>query len=311
MNASTFTARVVASTGADCAAALSSAVGALSGPLHGGAPARVLEMLDEVTSSATPTLGVVGAGPRRAPVGFGHRAHRAWIRAPAVLRRTAPRPGGSTCFEVAEGRLSEPRSPSCRASTRSGLRACSSASAARSSASATSKRVEAQVAGRAPQHAGARILGPIDAVPEAHEALAAVQPRRGPSARGRRARSPPHRASAARAGRAAVQRAAQRADRAGEGGGHVGAGRGDDARGEGRGVHAVLGGRDPVGVDRLGVVGVGLAAPADQEALGDRAAPSRPRSGGPAGGPTPRADCATSSAPSPRRARGRRAPARR
>ena len=42
MNASTFTARVVASTGADCAAALSSAVGALSGPLHGGAPSRVL-----------------------------------------------------------------------------------------------------------------------------------------------------------------------------------------------------------------------------------------------------------------------------
>ena len=46
MNASTFTARVVASTGADCAAALSSAVGALSGPLHGGAPSRVLKMLD-------------------------------------------------------------------------------------------------------------------------------------------------------------------------------------------------------------------------------------------------------------------------
>ncbi|MGF7238097.1 MAG: citrate synthase, partial [Frankia sp.] len=48
MNASTFTARVVASTGADVAAALSAAVGALSGPLHGGAPARVLAMLDEV-----------------------------------------------------------------------------------------------------------------------------------------------------------------------------------------------------------------------------------------------------------------------
>jgi len=46
LNASTFAARVVASTGADCAAALSSAVGALSGPLHGGAPARVLPMLD-------------------------------------------------------------------------------------------------------------------------------------------------------------------------------------------------------------------------------------------------------------------------
>src|SRR5947207_6736338 len=48
MNASTFTVRVVASTGADVAAALSAGVGALSGPLHGGAPSRVLKMLDEV-----------------------------------------------------------------------------------------------------------------------------------------------------------------------------------------------------------------------------------------------------------------------
>ena len=51
LNASTFTARVVASTGADAGAALSSAVGALSGPLHGGAPARVLPMLDAVAES--------------------------------------------------------------------------------------------------------------------------------------------------------------------------------------------------------------------------------------------------------------------
>ena len=57
MNASTFTARVVASTGADCAAALSAAVGALSGPLHGGAPSRVLKMIDEVEQSATPSAG--------------------------------------------------------------------------------------------------------------------------------------------------------------------------------------------------------------------------------------------------------------
>ena len=48
MNASTFTARVIASTGADVAAALSGAVGAMSGPLHGGAPARVLRMIEEV-----------------------------------------------------------------------------------------------------------------------------------------------------------------------------------------------------------------------------------------------------------------------
>jgi citrate synthase len=48
LNASTFTARIAASTGADCAASMSAAVGALSGPLHGGAPTRVLKMLDEV-----------------------------------------------------------------------------------------------------------------------------------------------------------------------------------------------------------------------------------------------------------------------
>src|SRR3546814_12546862 len=48
MNASTFTARVIASTGADVAAALSGAVGAMSGPLHGGAPSRVLGMIEEI-----------------------------------------------------------------------------------------------------------------------------------------------------------------------------------------------------------------------------------------------------------------------
>src|SRR5437763_6972364 len=48
LNASTFTARVIASTGADVAAAMSGAIGAMSGPLHGGAPARVLPMIEEV-----------------------------------------------------------------------------------------------------------------------------------------------------------------------------------------------------------------------------------------------------------------------
>ena len=68
---------------------------------------------------------------------------------------------------------------------------------------------------------------------------------------------------------AAVQRAGQRADRAGQAGRRVGAGRGDDAGGEGRGVHAVLGGGDEVGVDGLGVRRVGLAAPAGHEPLDD------------------------------------------
>src|SRR5699024_3124670 len=58
MNASTFTARVIASTGADVAASLSGAVGAMSGPLHGGAPARVLPMIAQVEDSDDP-VGLV------------------------------------------------------------------------------------------------------------------------------------------------------------------------------------------------------------------------------------------------------------
>ena len=47
-NSSTFTARVITSTGADLAAAVCGAIGALSGPLHGGAPSRALDMLDAI-----------------------------------------------------------------------------------------------------------------------------------------------------------------------------------------------------------------------------------------------------------------------
>jgi citrate synthase len=102
MNASTFTARVVASTGADCAAALSSAVGALSGPLHGGAPARVLKMLDEVEQTGDPERWVKAALDRgERLMGFGHRVYRAEDPRARVLRRTA-RELGSTRFEVAE-----------------------------------------------------------------------------------------------------------------------------------------------------------------------------------------------------------------
>ena len=50
LNASTFTARVAASTGADAGAAMSAAIGTLSGPLHGGAPAHVIPMIDEVAA---------------------------------------------------------------------------------------------------------------------------------------------------------------------------------------------------------------------------------------------------------------------
>ena len=102
MNASTFTARVVASTGADVAAALSAAVGALSGPLHGGAPSRVLKMLDEVEQMGDADAWVKQALDRgERLMGFGHRVYRAEDPRARVLRRTA-RELGSTRFEVAE-----------------------------------------------------------------------------------------------------------------------------------------------------------------------------------------------------------------
>ena len=102
MNASTFTARVVASTGADVAAALSAAVGALSGPLHGGAPLRVLKMLDDVAGMGDADRYVkdlLDRGERL--MGFGHRVYRAEDPRARVLRRTAKRIGAPR-VEVAE-----------------------------------------------------------------------------------------------------------------------------------------------------------------------------------------------------------------
>jgi citrate synthase len=102
MNASTFTARVIASTGADAAAAISGAIGALSGPLHGGAPSRVLSMLDEVEKTGDATAYVkaeLDAGRRL--MGFGHRVYRAEDPRARVLRRTAGELG-SHRYDVAE-----------------------------------------------------------------------------------------------------------------------------------------------------------------------------------------------------------------
>jgi citrate synthase len=102
LNASTFTARVVASTGADCGAALSSAVGALSGPLHGGAPAYVKPMLDEVkrTGDAAQWVEETLAQGKRI-MGFGHRVYRAEDPRSRILKRTA-KELGSPYVEVAE-----------------------------------------------------------------------------------------------------------------------------------------------------------------------------------------------------------------
>src|SRR3954451_1818110 len=76
-NASTFTARVIASTGADLAACLVGALGSFSGPKHGGAPSRALEALDEIGTLERADSWVrerIGSGERI--MGFGHAVYR-------------------------------------------------------------------------------------------------------------------------------------------------------------------------------------------------------------------------------------------
>lgn len=89
-NASTFTARVVASTGADAGSAVVAALGALSGPLHGGAPSRALDLLTEI-GSVERTESVVraklAAGERI--MGFGHAVYRTEDPRSAMLRQVA------------------------------------------------------------------------------------------------------------------------------------------------------------------------------------------------------------------------------
>jgi citrate synthase len=101
LNASTFTARVVASTGADVAASLSAAVGAMSGPLHGGAPTRVLHMVEEVEKTGDAEAYVKDLLDKHERLmGFGHRVYRAEDPRARVLRRVAQELG-SPRFDAA------------------------------------------------------------------------------------------------------------------------------------------------------------------------------------------------------------------
>jgi citrate synthase len=93
--ASTFTARVITSTGADLGAAVVGAIGALSGPLHGGAPSRALQMLDEIGTPdrAEPWLrAAVERGDRL--MGFGHRVYKTDDPRSLMLREVADSLGG-------------------------------------------------------------------------------------------------------------------------------------------------------------------------------------------------------------------------
>lgn len=101
LSPSTVTARVIASTGADVAACLSGAVGAISGPLHGGAPSRALRMIERVAGGADPVrevTRVLDAGGRL--MGFGHRVYRREDPRARLLREVCRRLG-SPLFEAA------------------------------------------------------------------------------------------------------------------------------------------------------------------------------------------------------------------
>jgi citrate synthase len=94
-NASTFTARVIASTRADLGAAFVGALGALSGPLHGGAPGRVWEMLDEIGTMER-AEGWLRAKLERGEriMGFGHAVYRTEDPRSRLLREVAEGLGG-------------------------------------------------------------------------------------------------------------------------------------------------------------------------------------------------------------------------
>jgi citrate synthase len=94
-NASTFTARVITSTAADLGSAVVGAIGALSGPLHGGAPSRALEMLDVIGSPQNAERYVrdaVAKGDRI--MGFGHRVYKTEDPRSRMLKGIAQRLGG-------------------------------------------------------------------------------------------------------------------------------------------------------------------------------------------------------------------------
>jgi len=96
MNASTFTARVIASTQSDLCSALTGAVGALKGPLHGGAPSLVLDMLNEIGTADNVDAWLNTALDRGDRLmGFGHRVYKAEDPRAEILRdmaRTASDP---------------------------------------------------------------------------------------------------------------------------------------------------------------------------------------------------------------------------
>jgi citrate synthase len=90
MNASTFTARVIASTQSDLCSAITGAIGALKGPIHGGAPSKVLDMLQAIGTADNVDAWLTAALDRGDRLmGFGHRVYKAEDPRAEILRSMA------------------------------------------------------------------------------------------------------------------------------------------------------------------------------------------------------------------------------
>jgi len=100
MNASTFTSRVIASTRSDMVSAVTGAIGAMKGPLHGGAPGPVLDMLLEIKSAenAEPWVRNELTAGRRI-MGFGHRVYKVRDPRAEVLSAVAEEMGGAVLHD--------------------------------------------------------------------------------------------------------------------------------------------------------------------------------------------------------------------
>ena len=92
MNASTFTARVIASTDSDLASCIVGAIGALKGPAHGGAPSAVMDQLEQIGTAANAEHWMREARKRKVRfMGFGHRIYRTYDPRAAILKAMCAR----------------------------------------------------------------------------------------------------------------------------------------------------------------------------------------------------------------------------
>jgi citrate synthase len=103
MNASTFTARAIASTDSDLCSAITGAIGALKGPLHGGAPALVLNMLNEIGTESNVQPWITHAlDTKQKIMGMGHRVYKTYDPRAEILREMARRASTPEFFALAQ-----------------------------------------------------------------------------------------------------------------------------------------------------------------------------------------------------------------